>query len=93
MKFVSLVNTIVSFPPRVKHRMSSPFKLVHSDIWDPCLVVSQTCFRYFVTFVDDHSRLTWLYLVKNRYELLSHFCVFHVEIKNQFNVSIKTFMH
>ena len=26
----------------------------------------------------------------NRSELLSHFCAFHTEIKNQFNVSIKT---
>ena len=28
--------------------------------------------------------------MKNRLELLSHFCAFHAEIKNQFNVSIKT---
>ncbi|KAL4011672.1 hypothetical protein IC575_028733 [Cucumis melo] len=76
--------------PRVNKRASAPFELVHYDIWDPYPVVSQTGFRYFVTFVDDHSRLTWLYLMKNRSELLSHSCAFHAEIKNQFNVSIKT---
>ncbi|XP_031744711.1 uncharacterized protein LOC101207712 isoform X1 [Cucumis sativus] len=80
----------LSSSPRVDKRAIAPFELVHSDIWGPCPVVSQTGFRYFVTFVDDHSRLTWLYLMKNRSELLSHFCAFHTEIKNQFNVSIKT---
>ncbi|KAL0539985.1 hypothetical protein IC582_024207 [Cucumis melo] len=47
-------------------------------------------FRYFVTFVDDHSLSTLLYSMKNLSELLAHFCAFHAEIKNQFNVSIKT---
>jgi len=79
----------LSSSPRVDKRAIASFELVHSDIWGPCPVVSQTGFRYFVTFVDDHSRLTWLYLMKNRSELLSHFCAFHTEIKNHFNVSIK----
>ena len=80
----------LSSSPRVDKQANAPFELVHSDILGPCLVVSQTGFRYFITFVDDHSRLTWLYLMKNCSELLSHFCVFHIEIKNQFNVSLKT---
>ena len=80
----------LSSSSKVNKRASAPFNLVHSAIWGPCLVVSQTSFHYFVTFVDDYSRLTWLYLMKNRYELLSHFCAFHAEIQNQFNVSIKT---
>ena len=45
----------LSSSPRVDKRAIAPFELVHYDIWGPCPVVSQTCFRYFVTFVDDHS--------------------------------------
>ncbi|KAL0556546.1 hypothetical protein IC582_005060 [Cucumis melo] len=72
------------------HVVPSPFE-VHCRLGHPSLFVCcQTGFRYFVTFVDDHSRQTWLYLMKNRSELLFHFCAFHAEIKNQFNVSIKT---
>ena len=74
----------LSSSPRVNKRASAPFELVHSDIWGLCPVISQTGFRYFVTFVDDHSRLTWLYLMKkwkNCSELLSHFYAFHTEIK------------
>ena len=40
----------------VNKRASTPFELVHSDVWGPCSVVFPTGFRYFVTFVDDYSR-------------------------------------
>jgi hypothetical protein len=59
--------------PRVNKRASFPFELVHSDVWYPCLVSSKTGFKYFVIFIDDYSRVTWLYLMKSCYELFSHF--------------------
>ena len=46
--------------PRVNKRASTPFELVHSNIWDPCPDMSPTGFEYFVTFVDDFSCVTWL---------------------------------
>ncbi|KAJ9542741.1 LOW QUALITY PROTEIN: hypothetical protein OSB04_029247 [Centaurea solstitialis] len=80
----------VHLSPRVNKRATSPFQLVHSDVWGPCSVASKTGFRYFVTFVDDYSRTTWLYLMKNRSEVFNHLCSFHSEIKTQFQTSIKT---
>jgi len=46
-------------------------------------------FSYFVTFIDDYSRMTWLFLMKDRYEILSIFQRFHREISTQFNCSLK----
>ena len=46
-------------------------------------------FRYFVTFVDDYLRTTWLNLMKNRSELFSHFHAFSVEIHTQFHVYVQ----
>ena len=66
--------------PRVNKRVSAPFELVLSDVRSPCPVVSLTGFQYFVAFVDDYSQTTWLYLMKNRSELFSHFHVFYTEI-------------
>ena len=43
-----------------------------------------------VTFVDDYSRTTWLYLMKNRSELFSHFHAFYAEIHTQFHVSLQS---
>ncbi|KAJ9544458.1 hypothetical protein OSB04_024165 [Centaurea solstitialis] len=77
--------------PRVcNKRASSPFVLVHSDVWGPCPVTSKLGFKYFVTFVDDYSRTTWLYFMKNRSEVFTHFCSLNAEIKTQFKVSIQT---
>lgn len=76
--------------PRVNKRASVPFELVHYDIWGHCPTLSKPGFKYFVTFVDDYSRVTWLYLMKSRSELFSLFCAFCAEIKTQFNVSIRT---
>ena len=43
---------------RVNKRASAPFELFPYDVWGPCLVLSSTVFRYFVTFVDDFSSVT-----------------------------------
>ena len=75
--------------PIVNNRVSASFELVHSNVWGLCPVVSSTGFRYFVTYVDDYSRTTWLYLMKNRSELFSHFRAFYAEIHTQFHVSVQ----
>ena len=69
--------------------MSRPFHLVHSDIWGPARVPSRGGFHYFVIFVDDYSRLTYVYLMKNRSDLYSIFKSFYMEIKTQFDVSLR----
>nr|KYP72342.1 Retrovirus-related Pol polyprotein from transposon TNT 1-94 [Cajanus cajan] len=80
-----------SFSQSVPNRALSPFALVHSNIWGPSRVKSTLEFQYFVTFIDDYSRCTWLFLMKNRSELFFIFQSFYNEIHNQFGVSIRTF--
>ena len=36
-------------------RASHCFDLIHSDVWGPSLVSSHEKFKYYVTFIDDHS--------------------------------------
>ena len=75
--------------PRVNKRASAPFELVHSDVWGPCPMVSLIRFWYFVTFIDDYSRITWLYLMKNHLELFSNFRAFCAEMHTQFYVYVQ----
>ena len=72
----------------LNNRTKSPFELVHIDVWGPCRTASTLGFQYFVTFIDDYSRCTWLFLKKNRAELYSIFQKFYAEILTQFNISI-----
>ena len=78
-------HTRVSFPKHLNNRAKSPFELVHNDVWGPCRTASTLGFQYFVTFIDDYSRYTWLFLMKNRAELYSIFQKFYAEIQTQFN--------
>ena len=79
-----------SFRPRPNVRVPHHFMLVHSDVWGLCRVISKLGFKYFVIFVDDHSRLTWLYLMKDRSELFAIFQNFCAEVKTQFGATIQT---
>lgn len=46
-------------------------------------------FRYFVTFVEDYSRTTWIYLLKYNHKVFSAFQLFYDLVKTQFNTKIK----
>nr|CAN79281.1 hypothetical protein VITISV_034553 [Vitis vinifera] len=82
-------HTRILFPKHLNNRAKSPFELVHTDVWGPCRTASTFGFQYFVTFIDDYSRCSWLFLMKNRVELFSIFQKFYAEIQTQFNISIR----
>jgi len=77
--------------PQTTQRCNSTFSTIHSDIWGPSRVTSFG-FRYFVTFIDEFSRCTWVYLMKDRSKLLPIFMSFFHEIVNQFGKTIKIFI-
>jgi hypothetical protein len=35
-------------------------------VWGPAPVDSYNHFKYFITFIDDFSRTTWVYLLKGK---------------------------
>ena len=72
----------------LNQKCTSSFSVIHSDIWGPSRV-SSLGFRYFVTFIDEYSRCTSVYLMKDYSELLSIFTSFLNEINNQFSQVIK----
>nr|XP_051211169.1 uncharacterized protein LOC127328621 [Lolium perenne] len=69
-------------------RSVSPFVLVHSDVW-MCPVVSVSGMKYFVTFIDCYSRMTWIYLMRHKDEVFTCFQSFCAYVKNQFNVQVQ----
>ena len=54
----------MSYPLRVHKRVDRLFDLVRSVAWGLGHVSLKLGFRYFIIFVDDYSRITWLYSMK-----------------------------
>ena len=67
------------------------FDLIHSDVWGPSPISTPGGSRYFVIFVDDFSRYTWIYLFKNRSELYQIYRDFTKMIETHFSKPIKVF--
>jgi histone deacetylase 1/2 len=58
-----------------------PLELVFSDVWGPTSD-SFGRFRYKMSFIDDYSKFTWIYLLENNSDVFQKFRDFqhHVEI-------------
>ncbi|RVW49230.1 Retrovirus-related Pol polyprotein from transposon TNT 1-94 [Vitis vinifera] len=69
----------------------SIFELIHSDVWGPSPVASIDGSRYFVVFIDDYSRYSWIFPMKSRSEILSIYSNFAKMVETQFSKRIKTF--
>jgi transposase InsO family protein len=78
----------VSFKPSL-NKCISPFELIHSDVWGPSPVNSIGGYRWFVLFIDDCTRMTWVYLLKRKEEVAEVFKVFFTMIQNQYEKNIK----
>ena len=68
---------------------SKPFSIIHSDIWGPSRVKNLNGARWFLTLIDDHTRISWVYLMKDKSEASSIIIQFHKMIKNQFTTDIQ----
>ena len=80
----------VYFPISNK-RSSIPFYLIHSDIWGSSPIPNITGAKWFVSFIDDCTRVTWIFLLKHKFDfstILSNFCSM---IMTQFRVNVKRF--
>ena len=55
--------------PRSETRARQKLELVHSDVCGPMPTPSVSGSRYFVTFVDDHTRYTTVYFMKSKSEV------------------------
>ncbi|GKB84192.1 putative RNA-directed DNA polymerase [Tanacetum coccineum] len=75
--------------PLSDHKSKNLGDLVHLDLWGPYRVTSREGYKYFLTIVDDFSRVVWVYLVKTKNEVFDVFVSFINLINNQFKIKIK----
>jgi len=53
-----------------------PFSLVHSDIWGPSKI-SNVIGAKWLSFIDDCTRVSWVFLLKQKSDLSGVFFNFH----------------
>ena len=69
-------------------RSSRPLEIVHSDVWGPFATETYDRKRYYVTFIDDFTHFTCVYLIKNKSEVFEMFKIFDSMAVAHFNLSI-----
>nr|GEZ58800.1 hypothetical protein [Tanacetum cinerariifolium] len=63
---------------------------IHTDVCGPFKIMSRQRASYFVTFTDDFSRYSYVYLLKHKHEVFETFKVFQKEVENQLDKTIKS---
>ena len=57
--------------PKTTWRVRAPLELVHVDICGPTRTPSLSNKRYFLLFVDDYTRMMWIYVLDQKSEAWS----------------------
>jgi histone deacetylase 1/2 len=74
--------------PKSTSISSSPMDLVFSDVWGPA-PTSVGRHEYYVSFIDDYSKFTWIYLLRRKSEVFQCFHDFQSLVERQFNRKIR----
>ncbi|CAL2266237.1 unnamed protein product [Prunus armeniaca] len=79
-------------PDQFISRKSSTPSVVSTanDVWGPAKIVTPVGARWFVTFMDDHTCMTWVSLLKTKGEVSYRFQQFHQVVETQFHARIQT---
>lgn len=77
------------FPSGQAWRASKKLELVHTDVCGPMRTPSLDNSKYFILFIDDYSRMTWVYFLKERSEVFKIFNKFKSHVENESGFRIK----
>ena len=64
-------------------------ELIYIGVFSVVPIPSLRGSLYYVTFIDDFSRNTWLYFLKNKLEVFNKFKEFKALMENQIEKKIK----
>ena len=64
--------------------------IIHSDVCGPMSAASLCGYVYYVSFIDDYSRKSWIYFLKSKDEVFSKFKEVKAFIENHSEKKIKT---
>ena len=83
-------NTKNTFPSN-ESKAKGILEIIYSDVCGPMSSSSQSGYAYYVSFIDDFSKKTWVYFMKNKDEVFKKFKEFKALIENHTEKKIVTF--
>ncbi|KAK4269964.1 hypothetical protein QN277_023055 [Acacia crassicarpa] len=78
-----------SFPKEASSRTNKPLELIHTDVCGPLKPSSLGKNNYFLLFIDDFSRKTWVYFLKQKSEVFEVFKKFKASVEKESGCKIK----
>jgi hypothetical protein len=63
--------------------------IIHSDVNGPMSISSSNGYVYYVSFIHDFSRKSWIYFLKTKGEVFSKFKEFKTLIENLYEKNVK----
>jgi hypothetical protein len=79
----------MSFPKESSSRAQKPLELIHTDVCGPIKPRSLGKSNYFLLFIDDFSRKTWVYFFKEKSEVFEKFKKFKAHVEKESGLVIK----
>ena len=67
-----------------------PLELIHADFCGPMKPLSLNSSRYFFLIVDDYTRMSWVYFMKEKAKAFKKFVEFKALVENMSGYFIKT---
>ena len=80
---------ITKRPHKSVVRNTELLKLIHSNLCEFEGILTRGGNKYIITFIDDFSKYTTIYLLKNKSDAFEKFQDFLKEVENQFSRKIK----
>jgi transposase InsO family protein len=77
-----------SIPKSSIWKSTKRLELVHSDICGPITPASNSDNKYIMTFIDDFSRKTWVYFLKNKSSAFEYFKKFKCLVEKETGAAI-----
>ena len=77
--------------PHERNVCKQPLEVTHIDVWGPTDSVSMHGYRYYVSFIDDHTKKVWVYFMQNKSEVFGHLKDFKAMAEKEIGMQIKTF--
>jgi len=76
-------------PKKSESRANKVLKLIHADICRPIEPISNSGKRYLLCFIDDYSRMGWVYLLFEKSKALECFKIYKKLVEKEVKASIK----